>query len=219
MKKLAKFLALIVAFAGMGVTVYAIAQSHHSKAKPEPTSVTIPKPEPKPEPEPVNRCLEALNKHEQRCSPRWIVLRAIGDVETTMTSNLNASNCILVNEPDLDDRSKCFKSKTRAIEAQKALSGWPLKTDNYDAGCWQTNFHWWGKYYEKKQDVFNPEENLRVANIVLDKAHAAVKDRARPTYETIARYHSQNPGPQSDYMAKARPAYNKYLNKCFGGER
>lgn len=171
---------------------------------------TVPKPKVKPK-NPVNSCLAALNKQIDKCTPLWVALRAIGDTETSMSNNMQASNCIMVNEGQQKLVSKCFDSSEQAMKALDGLRIWGQYTDNFDGGCWQTNYKWWGKHYKEQQDVFDPKENLRVAKVVLQKS-ASRNDG--DIYKTIGEYHSKNNAPQKRYMDKALPAYKKYRKQC-----
>ena len=183
-------------------------QGYQSAAQATP----VPVPETKPENlTPVNQCLAALENRFKRCTTPYNVVYSIMQTETAVANNLNASNCVMVNEGPQEGVSKCFKNRETATDALQGLEIWGQYTPNFDGGCMQVNYKWWGKYFDKRADLFNPNDNINAGIKILKQR---IEEAGGNIIEAAGRYHSKTTRHKNRYLKKFNKYYNKINNQC-----
>ena len=184
-------------------------QSHQSAAQATP----VPVPETKPENlTPVNQCLKELIKHHDRCSTSYNVIHSIMQVETNVVNEINAANCIRLNQDMPNGKNKeCSVSKGKAMTALEGLKPWDMYTDNFDGGCMQVNYSWHKKYFNKRSDIFNPDDNLAAAKKIY-REHLA--QPGVDYIEAAGRYHSKTPKFKNRYLKQFKEKFNEINNQC-----
>lgn len=153
-------------------------------------------------------CAMAIDRIAARCTPMWIALHTIAEVESA-----KEPWSIRVNTGKLAG-GYTYKTKAEALKALEAMRSFNISPSNIDIGCFQVN----NRAHKEKLDApdrgFDPVHNAAAAATVLDER---IKPGV-PLIESIGRYHSYTPVYKNRYLAKARPVFERIQQECLVNE-
>jgi hypothetical protein len=147
-------------------------------------------------------CLVASNYYEKKYSIPEGLLKSISIVES---GRWNKEHKLALAWPwsiNIDGEGKYFNSYEEAANfLRRAIK----KSNNLDIGCHQVNWRNHGQYFDKPEDLLNPQKNAAYAAYFLVQKFQKVKDWNK----AIAHYHSQVPIFGSEYLKKFHKVFSQ----------
>jgi soluble lytic murein transglycosylase-like protein len=142
-------------------------------------------------------CLATSHYYEKKYGIPEGLLKSISIVES---GRWNKKHNLTLAWPwvlNVEGEGKFFNSYEEAATfLRKALS----KGNNVDIGCHQVNWRSHGQYFNKPEELLNPQKNAAYAAYFLKQKFHASQDWNK----AIAHYHSQTPQFGSEYLKKVQ---------------